>query len=348
MPAPAPKKILLIRNDKIGDFMLAWPALALLKAQFPEADVTALVPAYTAPLARLCPWIDHIILDERHPRRLRDSLLLAEKIRQGHFDTAICLFAQTRTTLALWLAGVPCRIGPATKLAQLFLNRRLKQRRSRSAKPEYQYNCELVYFLADLHDQPHLPVPPPPYLKFDSDEIIPRCQRLRERFRLEPEDALVVLHPGTGGSAINLSPEQYARLAKGIQQNARVFFLLTAGPGEQATAQALSQQLGDTPHAIAEPQDRLEDFCRLLACADLFISGSTGPLHIAGALNLHTAAFYPARRSATALRWQTVNQASHRLAFSPDRHIDENDMQRIDIDQAARIISNRLDIIHEP
>ena len=56
------KRILVVRNDKIGDFMLAWPSFAMLKRSM-ECHVTALVPAYTAPLARLCPWIDEIILD---------------------------------------------------------------------------------------------------------------------------------------------------------------------------------------------------------------------------------------------------------------------------------------------
>ena len=43
------KRILVVRNDKIGDFMLAWPSFAMLKRSM-ECHVTALVPAYTAPL----------------------------------------------------------------------------------------------------------------------------------------------------------------------------------------------------------------------------------------------------------------------------------------------------------
>jgi ADP-heptose:LPS heptosyltransferase len=65
-------------------------------------------------------------------------------------------------------------------------------------------------------------------------------------------------------------------------------------------------------------------------------------LHIAGALNRPTAAFYPRRRSATALRWQTINEESRRLAFSPPPQADENDMSEIDIERAARAINERL------
>ena len=45
------KKILVVRNDKIGDFMLAWPSFAMLKASLPDCQVTALVPKYTVALA---------------------------------------------------------------------------------------------------------------------------------------------------------------------------------------------------------------------------------------------------------------------------------------------------------
>ena len=37
-------KILVIRNDKLGDFVQAFPAFAMLKASNPELKLTALVP----------------------------------------------------------------------------------------------------------------------------------------------------------------------------------------------------------------------------------------------------------------------------------------------------------------
>ena len=60
-------KILIIRNDKLGDFMLAWPAIALLKKQFPDAEITALVPEYTASIAEQCQWIDKVLIDNKMP-----------------------------------------------------------------------------------------------------------------------------------------------------------------------------------------------------------------------------------------------------------------------------------------
>lgn len=61
-------KVLVVRNDKLGDFMLIYPALALLKQSAPHIHISVLVPGYTADMAKICPWIDDIILT-RIPRQ---------------------------------------------------------------------------------------------------------------------------------------------------------------------------------------------------------------------------------------------------------------------------------------
>ena len=43
------QKLLVIRNDKLGDFVLSFPALAMLKKSAPNLRIVALVPKDTAP-----------------------------------------------------------------------------------------------------------------------------------------------------------------------------------------------------------------------------------------------------------------------------------------------------------
>ncbi|MEH6814663.1 MAG: glycosyltransferase family 9 protein, partial [Motiliproteus sp.] len=71
-----------------------------------------------------------------------------------------------------------------------------------------------------------------------------------------------------------------------------------------------------------------------LALADLFIAGSTGTLHIAGALDRPTVGFYPNRRSATPLRWRTLNSEGRYLAVTPPDEV-EQDMSQVDLTAAA-------------
>jgi len=335
-------RILLIRNDKLGDFMLAWPAFALLKQQYPEATLIALVPQYTRPMAELCPSLDEVIIDSRQASALKDIPALSRQIKNAHIDASISLFSEARTALALWFARVPWRFGPATKIAQIFLNNRLLQKRSRSAKPEFEYNTDLVrYFIKSNNDEPALS-PAPPYLCFNLDETTRQKQGYYQQYDIDSGRMLVYIHPGTGGSAINLSLQQFADLSRALAADNALHFVITAGPGELETAEALSALMTGVEHSTYHSTLGLVRFSQFIAMSDLFISGSTGPLHIAGALNVPTAAFYPARKSATALRWQTLNQANRRIVFSPEKYTGEDDMKTIDPANCAKQITRFL------
>jgi len=331
-------RILVIRNDKLGDFMLAWPAMSLLKRQYSESVITALVPSYTRPIAQLCPWIDDIIIDERN-----GVSSLTRAIKQHRFDASISLFSELRTAAALWLARIPVRIGPATKIAQVFLNRRLRQKRSLSLKPESEYNVDLSRYYIQLHGD--VPVEPaqPPYLVLDTRKTI-RNQYITEN-NIPRNKKLVLVHPGSGGSAVNLSLEQYAQLADQVAGATDVHFVITAGPDEIDNSNALSDLLQAHSHSVYHSLKGLAHFAHFINIGDLFISGSTGPLHIAGALNIPTAAFYPARRSATALRWRTLNDESTRISFSPDVYVKSATTLDIDISKCADEITRFIDRI---
>jgi ADP-heptose:LPS heptosyltransferase len=336
------KNILVIRNDKLGDFMLAWPAIALLKKQYPDSVITALVPDYTRQIAERCPWIDKLLIDNKQPSFFKDITQLARELAHHRFDFSVSLFSETRTSLALLLAHVPKRFGPASKFAQLFLNRRLAQRRSRSLKPEYEYNLDLARYC--ITDNGATPVNGlnPPYLSVDSA----RTGQIKNNFinsnNIDRNSKLVAIHPGCGGSANNLTLEQYSELAYAINQCEKAFFVITAGPDELELANTLSSLIGNIRHMVYHSTGGLAEFADFLTIFDIYISGSTGVLHIAGALDIPTAAFYTRRRSATALRWQTLNSQSNRLAFSPPEAADEEDMSSIDIGSAAHSICQRL------
>ena len=137
-------------------------------------------------------------------------------------------------------------------------------------------------------------------------------------------------------------------MIKHIAKQINAHFIITAGPGEDDSANTLSSLILDINHSVFTSSEGIVEFSRFIAISNLFISGSTGTLHIAGALDIPTAAFYPARKSATALRWQTLNQASRRLAFSPEKHTGDNDMNTIDPITCAQQIADHLKQLNVP
>ena len=321
--------------------MLAWPAFSLLKTQYPAMEITALVPEYTATMAKLCPWIDNIIIDEKHDSFIKDIVRLSKKIKSNNYDISISLYSEARTSISLWLAKINTRIGPATKLAQIFLNKRLKQKRSQSIRPEYEYNIEIIkYFIKSNGDTPIEKIKPP-FLSFDQSEILGLKNTLIKNYAISDDAKIIIIHPGTGGSATNLTLDRYAELALNIEKNNNVYFIITAGPGELPIAKSLSHLIKQIHHHIHYSTSGIVEFCKFINLSDLFISGSTGPLHIAGALNICTAAFYPEKKSATALRWQTLNTDKKRVAFTLNNSTND-DSTDIDIKLISQIIANKF------
>lgn len=330
-------RILVVRNDKLGDFMLAWPALALLKRSLPQIHLTVLVPAYTQSLAQVCPWVDQVLLDPQD----------FKQVNRQYFDVVLTLFSTGRIGWQVFKGRIPIRFAPATKWAQVFYNHTVVQRRSRSEKPEFIYNLELASALIEFLG--HKPAQSlPPYWPMNSDETMALRKQLANLLGLDAARPWFFLHIGSGGSANNLSIDQYAQLVISIhqqlQQEGRHLpqWVLTCGPGEEASVESLHQRMPDDVAAVMyRSTDGLVAFAKSIATAQLMVAGSTGPLHIAGALDVPTVGFFPAKRSATPLRWRPCNSEGRTISFSPELDSKElTNMFTIDVNLCAqRIVS---------
>jgi ADP-heptose:LPS heptosyltransferase len=342
MPSNYPSKILIVRNDKLGDFMLSYPTFALLKKYLPDTQLHALVNRYTQPMAEICEYIDQIKIDPGPKCKTFDFIKFSSDIRKENYDAVITLFSTTRIGILTAISNIPYRLAPATKIAQIFYNHRLKQRRSTSDKPEYVYNMDLAKQLLNELDVEVTSLPSPPYLQFNSSEI----KNLRDIFcsthNIHSNIKLVFIHPGSGGSANNLPISAYAELVHLITSDKPWRPIISAGPADIEQAKQLNNLISDLKPILYYSNSGLVNFAKHLAFADVFISGSTGPLHIAGALDIPTAAFYTRRRSATSIRWQTLNTPSHRLSFSPPEEAHEEDMHSINVYAAAEEISSEF------
>lgn len=310
------KKLLVIRNDKIGDFMVCFPAFAMLKQSMPEVTITALVPNYTAPLAELCPAIDNVIIDTANKKDNNEFNRILQAVKNEQFDAVICFVSDWYNAKLTWHSGIKYRLAPATKLFQFLYNHRLTQRRSQSAKAESEYNLDLARAFLAQHNV-NIVEPKTPYLAFDEATIQAQKTKLCNQLNITTNKKWLFVHSSTGGSANNLSLEQYAELIQGILAEFKCYVVLTAGKGESEKANRLAQKVNNSNVVVYDQNDGLTDFSCSLACADLFIAGSTGPLHISGALNIPTIGFYPSRLSAIPRRWKPINDADKHIAFCP-------------------------------
>lgn len=122
-PLPqSPRRILWIRLDHIGDGVMSMPALAALRAKFPNAEIDALILPSFAPLLRELSLADRIIVGNsfRFPNRpgaigrlraLYETYTLARRMR-GRYDLAIDVRGDDVARLIAYWSGTPNRLGP--------------------------------------------------------------------------------------------------------------------------------------------------------------------------------------------------------------------------------------------
>ena len=117
-------KILVIRNDRLGDLMLILPALRIIKSSIPDVQIDCLVNKSYKDISLLSNDIDNVLIDI-------DSSNINLKHEYNH---SISFFSTFKIGYKLWKANIKNRYAPATKLAQIFHNRTIKQSRSKSLK----------------------------------------------------------------------------------------------------------------------------------------------------------------------------------------------------------------------
>lgn len=300
-----PRRLLVVRSDRIGDFVLTLPMMAALRRAYPGAAVTALMAPRVAPLAACTDLVHEVIEDPG------DLLGLAGLLRDGAFDLAIFPYAKPRLVAAAWLAGIPRRVGNGLRLYSPLLTDRVRVHRSKPPIHEADYCLQLLEPLglgdaqAPEEEVPSLRATPP-------DAAAPLLRGLD----LEP-GGFVLVHPGGGGSAGRPDPETFATLAARARDAALsgAPVVVTCGPGEEPLVTRFHQALPEA-RTLPPPSD-LPELVALTSQAGLFLAGSTGPLHVAAAAGAPTLGFYPWKASQTAVRW--APRGPKAVTLSPPR-----------------------------
>ncbi len=284
-----PKNILIVRTDRVGDVLLTTPVSSALKEAFPEARVSWLVRPYTAPLLEKNSTVDQVLVDNGGP--LSD---LTAKLKAAQFDAAIVSLPRWRISWALWRAGIPVRIGPASKWYSILFTQKIAQHRSESTKHEADYNLELLAPLGVPFKRR------PTQLTLTADEKT-AARKLLESHRISADKPLVFLHPGSGGSSARWPLLYFMRLGDALQKEG-VQVVITAGPGEDYQ-NIMIDQMDRIPVFIAGGSVSLRELAALYSCGDVVVSNSTGPLHLAVAAGVPTVSIYSPEVTCHPTRW---------------------------------------------
>jgi len=295
------KKILLVRTDRLGDVILSTPVATALKKKWAETHVTFLARRYTAEILRCHPHVDEII-------ETGDSTSLIAALRGKKFDAAIMLHPRAELAWVISRSGIAQRIGTGYRWYSFLFNRRVFEHRQNAAHHEAEYNLRLLQPLgiAEAKVEFHFALAPK-----EHDRINGKLDALGVG------DRPIILHPGSGGSARDWPPENFARLADLLRQQSDAQVILTGALNEADLINGILQQTTTKPISLGGRLS-ITELAVLCQRAAVFVSNSTGPLHLAVMVGAPVVAFYPPIQACRPERWGPYGRSADVLMSQPD------------------------------
>lgn len=291
-----PPKILIIRNDGMGDFILTLPIISALRAQLPHARIHVLAARSLHSLGALLPEIDGWITDpgcllKRHRRNKSKLQLDAEytslvrEVAAYRFDLAVFCYAEAKSAALAKDAGIPYRLGPLRRSFFSKFNLWYYIPRRKTGQSEFQLNLKILRSLR-LTNMFQFPKAEVPQLSADIET-----------------GKYVVMHPyKRSGTALVWPIENFQALARHYSAaKTRVVVI-----GDRDDAEILQSYFGTIPQVKIHCDLNLVQTASLIKNAQHFFGNSSGPLHLAALVGTPHTGFYPQNKIAAPRRWRTL------------------------------------------
>ncbi len=275
------RRILVVRSDRFGEFLLNIPVLAALRRVFPQSELTLVINPEVEELASRIPVIDRCLAWSSSLRKtLPAKISFINRIRRGRFDLAVILNPSKEFNIYTFLSHIPIRVGYNRKWGFL-LNARIEDRKFEGLKHEVFYNLDILRAIdIDVNSQD---------IKFPLD--------------IRPDDFPVSLGGRSGIAGSNFiaihpfssNKEKEWPLHK-FKQAARVLLadfpykaVLIGGKEEAARAEEFSAGL-NIINFVA--QTSLIELAAILKKAKLLVTNDSGPMHLAAVLDIPVVAVF--------------------------------------------------------
>lgn len=279
-------RILLVEMADIGDLIVTTPAIAALREARPEAHLTLLTTAHSAPVIEQG-LVDEILTLKRKSGQFNQSMGLLNptnwgilrQIQQNHYDVVVYFhhFTLRLGTFKFWLikqlSGAKQAIGIDNGKGW-FLTDKLPDD-GYGAKHQAQYWLDLVALLG---------AEPRPYrarVAFD-DGILPIAAHMGKR---------IIIHAGSGGysTARRWEAEKFAKVADALHEKyeAQIVLVGTADDNaDQVTSLMRHRPINLTGKTT------LTQLADVIRSADLYIGADSGVMHLAAAVSTPTIAIF--------------------------------------------------------
>jgi len=271
------KNILVVRNDRFGEFILNIPAIRALKETFSTARISLVVSHPVKELTESLQFVDRVIeWDIKESHTLFEKINFIGFLKKQRFDLAVLLNPSKEFNIFTYLSGIPVRLGYDRKWAFL-LTHKLKDLKHLGQKHEVEYNLELVNLIGAKTDDKSI------LISIDQkNEIF--IDNLLKKHNITESSSLVVLHPWTSDPVKQWPLDKFKELTRRLISELLVRVVIIGGKEEESKSKDF---------ALISPEVRvftgkltLLQSAALLKRAGLLISNDSGPVHLAKAVNI--------------------------------------------------------------
>lgn len=291
-----PKRIVISRTDSIGDVILTLPLAGIIKERFPLATIIFLGNTYTKPIIACSEHVDEI-WEWAELEKLADEERL-DWLKSQNIDTFLHIFPRKVIAKLVKKAKIPNRVGTSHRMYHwLTCNYRPNFTRKKSPLHEAQLNTKLLEPLRIGSD----------FSLKELNECIgfTKIPTLPDRFKslLSKQSKNIILHAKSQGSAVEWGVDQFIELAKILSRDEiNVFFT-----GTEKEADFFRDKIPHSPfiHDLTG-QMSLDELIAFIAHVDGLVAASTGPLHLAGVLNIRTIGLFSMVKPIHAGRWKPL------------------------------------------
>lgn len=279
--------VLALRLDRLGDLLTTLPALEALRQALPGARLELAVGSWNEPIARRLPFVDGVrIVDvpwaawgkkTRLGKALHD---LGEPV-----ELAIDFQGDVRVLVLMALARAKLRAGYGDTGGSYLLSHPARWDETRSW---YWQNLELVRTLfpdaGQSWSDPAVPVRP--YNFVTEEDRREAARLLKEKGLAGAKRPLVGIQPSAGRALKEWEDEKFRTLIRRLSGRATV--VLTGSSSDRTRVERIADA-GDARLLVGVP---LATFAAVVERLDLFVTGDTGPMHLAHAVGTPNVAIF--------------------------------------------------------
>jgi lipopolysaccharide heptosyltransferase II len=284
---------LLLRLERIGDLLMALGAIRDARAAWPHAEIDLAVGSWNVPLARLIPEITSIVTIDA-PWLTRETSggdswstmrTRARAWRDRHYDLAINFEPDIRSNLLAWWSGASRRVGYWTGGGGALLTTALeydpREHVSTNARRLVAAAAGVAAGEPGTNSSHRSALVPPPDAVAAARALLTGAER-----------PLIGLHSSGGRESKQWHLDRFAAAGRALAESVGGTIVLTGATGDRALVDAVKRGLGSVRLIDAAGALELPALAALLSELDVFITGDTGPMHLASAMNTPVVALF--------------------------------------------------------